>query len=114
MNYLGLDYGESHIGVALASGPLAEPLTTLSREKVIQLIKPILKTHNIDAIVVGDCPEKFLNELSELELPIHQTDETLSTYDATQALLHTSQTRRKNTQHAVAAAIILQNWLDDR
>ncbi len=112
MNYLGLDYGESHMGVALATGPLAEPLTTLDTRSALQLIKQLITEHNIDELVIGDCPERFLNKLSELELPINQADETLSTHDATQSLLHTSQSRRKNTEHAVAAAIILQNWLD--
>ncbi len=112
MNYLGLDYGESQIGVALATGPLAEPLTTIATPEAIQVINKLVKEHHIGELVVGDCPEKFLNLLSQLGLPVHQADETLSTYDATQSLLHTSQTRRKNSEHAVAAAIILQNWLD--
>ncbi len=112
MNYLGLDYGESHIGVALANGPLAEPLTTIATPRALQLIKQLIAGHKIDELVVGDCPEGFINKLSELELPINQADETLSTHDATQLLLHTTQTRRKNTEHAAAAAVILQNWLD--
>ncbi len=112
MNYLGLDYGEKHVGVALATGSLAEPLTTIDTSHSLRLIKQLMQKHDIDAIVAGDCPEKFLNKLSQLGLPVHQADETLSTYDATQSLLHTTQSRRKTTEHAVAAALILQHWLD--
>lgn len=109
---MGIDYGEKHVGVALAQGSLAEPLQSIPRNQAIKLIKPLLKQYDIETIVVGDCPDVFLNELTQLGLPIHQADETLSTYDATQSLLHTSQSRRKNWEHAAAAAVILQHWLD--
>ncbi len=112
MNYLGVDYGEKHVGVALAQGTMAEPLESFLRSKAVQLIKPLVNKYNIEAVIVGDCPESFLNELAQLDLPIYQADETLSTRDATQALLHTTKSRRKNLEHAVAAALILQNWLD--
>ena len=111
MNYLGLDYGAAKIGVALATGPLAEPLTTVKTEKALQSIKLLLDKYNIDSIVVGDCPESFLDELSQLGI-VYQADETLSSHDAIQSLLHTTRSRRKNLEHAAAAAIILQNWLD--
>lgn len=114
MNYLGLDYGEKHVGVALAQGPLAEPLQTLPRSSVIKLLKTLIVKYTIDALIIGDCPESFLNQLSQLGLPIHQVDETLSTIDATLSMLHTSQSRRRNLEHAAAAALILQNWLDFR
>ena len=112
MNYLGLDYGEKHVGVALAQGPLAEPLRSIWRKQAVQLIKPLVKQYDIGAIVVGDCPESFLNELSQLDVPVYTADETLSTQDATHSLLHTTKTRRRNLEHSVAAALILQNWLD--
>lgn len=111
MNYLGIDYGAVKIGVALATGPLAEPLTTIKTEKALQSIKLLINKHNIDSVVVGDCPEFFLNKLSDLAI-VHQADETLSSYDARQSLLHTSQKKRRLSEHAVSATIILQNWLD--
>lgn len=111
MNYLGLDYGAAKIGVALATGPLAEPLITIKTEKALQSIKLLLDKHNIDSIVVGDCPDNFLDKLSQLSI-VYRVDETLSSYDARQALMHTTQKKRRNEEHAAAAAIILQNWLD--
>lgn len=111
MNYLGLDYGAVKTGVALATGPLAEPLATIKTEKAIQLIKELINTHNIDSIVVGDCPEIFLDKLSDLAV-VHRVDETLSSHDARQSLLHTSQKKRRIAEHSAAAAVILQNWLD--
>ncbi|MDO8488068.1 MAG: RuvX/YqgF family protein [bacterium] len=112
MHYLGLDYGESHVGVALAEGNLAEPLDTISRKSALQLIKQLVVKHQIEELVVGECPDQFLNDLAGLGLPVHTVDETLSSQDAIQMLLHTTKIRRKNLQHAAAATVILQNWLD--
>ncbi len=119
MNYLGLDYGQKNIGVALAIGPLAEPLITFSTAKSISLIKALVEKHHIDEIIIGQ-PDKllesefkgFVDQLSILNRPLSIVDETLSSHDARQALLHTSRTRRKNSEHAVAATIILQSFLD--
>ena len=113
MNYLGLDYGSAKIGVAIATGPLAEPLTTLDTNNAIQLLKQIIVDNNINTIVVGDCPQEFIAKLQSLELPIQIVDETLTSHDAREKLFHTSQKRRKNLEHQVSATIILQNWLDN-
>ncbi|MBI5358863.1 Holliday junction resolvase RuvX [Candidatus Amesbacteria bacterium] len=112
MNYLGLDYGTAKIGVAIAIGSLAEPLTTINAKNNLQLLKQIIIDNNIDTIVVGDCSQEFLDRLQLLELPVHVVDETLSSHDAREKLLHTTQKRRKNLEHQVSATIILQNWLD--
>ncbi len=114
MNYLGLDYGTSKVGVAMATGPLAEPLTTLNTKNSLQLLKQIIIDNNIDTIVVGDCSQEFFAKLQSLELPVQVVDETLTSHDAREKLLHTTQKRRKNLEHQVSATIILQNWLDNR
>lgn len=109
MNYLGLDYGAKHIGIAASSGPLAGPLATVTDPKSIA---DYVFTLHVDAIVVGDCPSEFLTLLKTFGLPVHQVDETLSSHDAREALSHTTQSRRQAGEHAAAAAIILQSWLD--
>ncbi len=114
MNYLGIDYGKAKVGIAVATGPLADPIATPETKEAIETIKKLVKSHKIDLLVVGDSPETFLKELSEIGLPIQVADETLSSHDAREALLHKSQKKRREDEHAVAAAIILQNWLDDQ
>lgn len=111
MNILGLDYGEKHVGVALAEGPLAAPLTTLSNQSALEQIKNLVAKHKIEKIIVGDCPEDFLQNLKNI-CDVEQVDETLSSHDARISLMHTTQTRRKEKEHAAAAAIILQTWID--
>jgi RNase H-fold protein (predicted Holliday junction resolvase) len=112
MSYLGLDYGSSHVGIAISMGVLAEPLTTIPTKTALLLIKDLIFKHQIDAMVVGDVDQNFLIKLKEFGLPVYQVDETLSTKDARTALMHTTQTRRKQKEHSVAATIILQYWLD--
>jgi len=97
VNYLGLDYGAKKIGVALAAGPLAQPL----------------------AIIIGlpDGPlkqqvKKFIDELRNLNFELIVVDETLSSHDALMSLRHTGQRKRARLEHTAAAALILQNWLD--
>lgn len=121
MNYLGLDYGEKHIGVAIATGPLAEPLTTIPNSSAYLSLKSLVQKQAITALVVGvpDSGEnpslkQFIHQLSSLHLPVFLADETLSTKDAVAALRHTTQSRRKDLEHAASAAIILQSWLDSR
>jgi RNase H-fold protein (predicted Holliday junction resolvase) len=112
MNYLGIDYGEVRVGIAKSEGYLAEPLDTVDTDRAIQQIKLIAEVNNIDELVIGDCPDDFLDNLKTLGLPVHQADETLSSHDARQSLMHTTRKRRKQMEHAVSAAIILQAWLD--
>lgn len=120
MNYLGLDYGQKHIGVAIAAGPLAEPLTTISTKNALQLIKELVAKHSIEAIIIGR-PDKvlkfefeaFINSFKIYNLKFKIVDETLSSHDARQSLLHTSQKRRRLAEHSASAAIILQDWLDN-
>ena len=129
MNYLGLDYGTKHIGVALATGPLAEPLITIPPSKALKLIAELVKKYDISEIVIGQPDKvlklefkKFVNyllakretrfEIVNCELKI--VDETLSSMDARQSLLHTTQKRRRTGEHSAAASIILQNWLDSK
>lgn len=112
MSYLGLDYGSSHVGVAISYGILAEPLSTIPTKTALLLIKDLILKHRIDTVVIGDVDQNFLIKLKEFGLPVYQVDETLSTKDAKVALFHTTQTRRKQKEHSAAAAIILQSWLD--
>ena len=114
MNYLGLDYGENHIGIALATGPLAEPLTTIPTNQLTQKLPELIKTHHIQGLVVGKYHASIHATFSQFGLPVYFQDETLSSHDARQSLLHKSQTGRKLGEHAAAAAIILQSWLDSQ
>jgi putative transcription antitermination factor YqgF len=119
MNYLGVDYGTRHVGIALSTGSLVEPLATVETDKALNTITRFVEEHKIDSIIIGlpDGPirsevDQFIHSLKHLELNVVPYDETLSTVDAIQSLLHTTPSRRKTQEHSVSAALILSSYLD--
>jgi RNase H-fold protein (predicted Holliday junction resolvase) len=112
VNYLGIDYGEKKTGVAIAEGPLADPFATFPTESALESIHQLVRSYSIEAVIIGDCPAEFSQFIRGWGVSVYQTDETLSSHEAREALLHTTRRKRKENEHAVAAAIILQTWLD--
>jgi len=119
--YLGVDWGEKRIGLALAEPEtkMALPFKTVTNLK--ELLAVIVE-EEIALIVIG-VPKKmageaannplFLNFLKELKsktaVPIVEIDERLSSKGA-DALIGNS--RDKAGRDEIAAAIFLQNYLD--
>ena len=123
MNLLGIDYGTEHIGVALGSteSGLAEPLATLSsRQSPEGTIQSLVSKHGIRKIIIGVSEKisakqakQFADQLKQYaNIPIELADETLSSKEAIEKLSHKSLLKRGTLQHAAAAAVILQRWLD--
>lgn len=118
--YLGIDWGEKRIGLALGDGEnkLATPFKVA--ENISDLVK-IIKEEKVDALVVG-LPKKmsgdktinpkftnFLKILKEkIEIEIFLIDERLSSVQA-----DTLKNRKIGQQRdSVSAMIILQNYFD--
>ena len=132
---LGLDLGAKRIGVAGCdrTGLIATGLTTISRtsfESIIRPLSELVRSRSVEVLVVG-LPytldgqvgrqakkiQKLARRLSvALELPVEFVDERLTSFDAEQRLLAEgrSPSRHKALIDRKAAAIILQQWLDDR
>jgi putative Holliday junction resolvase len=132
---LALDLGEKRIGVALsdALGLTAQGLTVLSRqnlERDLEQVIALVEKHAVQEIVIGlprhmdgrlgDRAEEALfwaKELQErLSLPVRTSDERLTTVQAERVLLEADVSRRKRRQviDKMAAALILQGFLDSR
>ncbi len=134
MRVLGLDVGDRRIGVAISdpNGQIAVPLRTLLRtslEDVIGTIAGLVAKEEVSSIVVGlplrmdgttgpqaESVQEFVRALlPAVKVPVTLWDERLSTVEAEQRLRHgRSSRRRKVEQDALAAAIILQGYLDSR
>jgi putative Holliday junction resolvase len=131
--YMGLDVGERRIGVALsdASGVLASPLTTIgARDRPLERIEKLAREHGVVALVVGlpltlrgevgpqaQVVQKFAAALeAAVGLPVHLFDERLTSAAADQMLreMGVKPEKRKLQIDQVAAAIILQDYLDQQ
>ena len=129
---LGIDYGDSRIGLAM-SDPLkiiASPFKTIrneGNEKCLQLFQSLIKEKDVEAIVVGlpiglkgqetvqtKKVMEFANLLYALKLPIHLEDERLSSVSAEKSMIQQNikTGHNKGLIDQRAAAIILQQFLD--
>jgi putative Holliday junction resolvase len=121
MKILGLDYGTVRVGVAVSYASLAQPLTILpNNSKLVEAIMALVAEHRIARIVVGESEgamakrsKEFADLLEQrLGLPIILIDETLSSYQVHEYLRGRRLKKRGRIDH-LAAAVILQNYLDD-
>ena len=133
MRILALDPGEKKIGVALSdpTGLVARPLTTLthaSRDADAARIAALAAEHESEMILIGLALDasaqrgpqaRRAERLAEAirqhtALPVKLHDESYSTQSAQAALLTAGKKRRARRAqvHAVAAAAILQSYLD--
>lgn len=125
MSILGIDYGRVRVGLALADGPLVEPLTTIGardKQKLLKMLSEVVDRHQVSTIVVGVSEGKMAEESRNFLLtlkgmfgiPVVVADETLTTKEAQKRLIEAKKgvTKRKELLDAVAAALILQGWLD--
>jgi putative Holliday junction resolvase len=120
MNLLGIDYGEKKIGLALASGPLSEPIGVIKISNFKTQIPEICQEHKVEKIVVGISEgkmaaktRKFAQGLKAIiNLPIEFQDETLTTQEARSKMKQAGKRIRGKKEDAFAAALILQSYLD--
>lgn len=136
MRVIGLDYGTKTVGVAISDETklIAQPLVTIERKQANKLrqtyaaIEQIIVEQNVELIVLGN-PKNMNNTEGErvqatkefkeaLErrtgLPVVLVDERLTTVEANRILEDTgvAVSARKEHIDKMAAAIILQNYLD--
>lgn len=136
MRVLGIDLGSKRIGIAASdrSGTIATPLTVLKRSGSLPVdykaIAALVLEEEAVAIVVGlplnmDGSEGAAARNARIEaerlttvvgVPVYVHDERRSTVEADRVLMErnmNAQDRRKVVDK-VAAAVILQSWLDSR
>jgi len=127
MNYLGIDYGEKRVGIALSrENGFALPFAVFKNDK--NLFKNILKLcidEGIDKVTVGipfglkgnktdqtKIVKKFIAELkNNISFPIIEVDERMSSGLVQKMALGKIKREMKD---ASEAAVILQSYLDKR
>jgi putative Holliday junction resolvase len=130
---LGLDVGTKRIGVALSDslGMIASPyqiVDSVSVKADALTISKLGESEEVEIYVVGmpylmngkvggtgERIELFAKQLETLvQKPVHRFDERWTTAIAERALREGNLSRKARKEHrdAVAAAVILQGWLD--
>jgi putative Holliday junction resolvase len=130
---MGLDYGDKTIGIAVSDelGWTAQGLEVIRRttpERDLARMQQIIAQYNVKELVVG-LPKNmnntigprgeiciaFAQSLQEtLGMTVHMWDERLTTASAQRTLLEAdvSRKKRKLVVDKMAAALILQNYMD--
>ena len=136
MRCLGLDLGSKRIGVALCDPDerVATPLTVVqrgaSRKDDHAKIRALVAEYEAQAVVVGlplnlnskvtAAAESAIQETEQLravlEVPVHLHDERLTTKTADRSLmeLEMKADARRRVVDKVAAAVMLQSFIDHR
>lgn len=123
MRYLGIDFGLRRIGLAISEGQLAAPWKVLEGKGFVDLVEKIKKeASNFDMVVVGTPEGKMgqtvmglINALRKNGIKVETADETLSSKKATQKMVELNIPKEKRkVSDDMAAAIILQDWLDTK
>ena len=135
MRKLGLDYGDSRIGVAITDslGITAQGLETIhhnGNDKVaLKRLEEIFNKYDIDTIVIGmpinmdgsktdrvEVTNKFIHKLKckFSKIPIEQVDERLTTVAAhkTMNYLNINKNEKRNIVDTISAVYILETYMN--
>ena len=135
MRFVGLDVGTKRLGVALSDemGWTAQPFAVIEGKSpggMTAKLKTLMAAYSLDAVIIGlplnmngtegpsaelarklaECVER------EMQVKVVLWDERLTTVAAERVLLEGDVRRKKRKENIdkIAAAMILQGWLDGR
>jgi putative Holliday junction resolvase len=133
MTIAGIDFGRKRIGLAVSEGQAAYPVATIERRSLkhdLEQIRAQLVAREVSLIVVGlplnmngsegqsaRSARAFAQHLgTAIGVAVEMFDERLTSIEAMERLSETSASRtaKKVSRDAVAAAIILEGWLQSR
>lgn len=120
---LGIDYGLKNVGLAISQAGLPEPLKQLrysEKKEAFNKIKKTCQQYQVKTVVLG-MPHGSLKQAATdfgrglqnyLDCPVIFWDETLTSQESIKKTQHLGYKKRQKTRHAVAAALILQDYLE--
>lgn len=123
--FLGLDVGAVRTGLARGNSiaRIAQPLSAIKTERLVDDLPQLAKRYSASGIVVGlprglngnETPQtewvrKWASRAqTKLDLPFYWQDEALTTIEARNK---NHESRKKADEDSLAAAVILQDFLD--
>lgn len=128
---LAIDYGRRRLGLAISDALdlTARPLATMERKgqaRDLARLRDIAREHGVKHVIVGhplrmdgtpgdmaDEAERFAHRVQRaLELPVKLVDERLTSWAADEWLAAHAEEGRGRSNDEIAAAILLQEYLD--
>lgn len=127
MKLLAVDFGRKKIGLAFSEGLLAQPLTVITvktKQSALSEIINICQRLAIEKVIFG-LPGGVLDKeirsfantiIEQTNVTVDFTDETLTSRQAITKMVEGKTTRKKRRllEDAVAAAIILNSYLEQQ
>lgn len=128
--HLGIDYGTKRCGLAISDGIglTAQPLEVVSRDDVVDRVVAVVDEYGVGGIIIGmptgmggqegnsaEGARELGAEIAEVtQIEVEYVDERFTSRLAEDSLLESGMKRRdrRETVDKVAAAIILQTYLD--
>jgi len=135
MRILGIDHGTKRIGLALSDElqMIAQPFDFFPAEPFVEFLarlEELIREKSVEQIVIGmprnmngtygpatDKVKKFIEQLKEtIQVPIRAWDERLTSVEANRLLIqgNVRREKRKEKVDMMAAAILLQSFLDSQ
>jgi putative holliday junction resolvase len=121
-NYVAVDYGRVHLGLAIGEHMLATPLPAIQNDvMVMQNLDKVIKEYGCKELILGLPTGPLESEVRSFAQKLEKTlrisvilhDETLTTQDAQRYLVASGASRsKKQNEHSYAAALILEDYLD--
>lgn len=122
MYYLGIDWGKSKCGLAIADKEtlIANTYKQLREIDLYQEVFDFSKKEKIDKIIIGWHEDlikniqfkKFIKKIKKLKISIELENEEYSTQIAQKNLITTGNKNISQKDDVESARIILQGWLD--
>ena len=135
MRKLGIDYGDSRVGIAISDelGITAQGLCTISHNGndkiVLKKLEEILDNYQVDTIIIGipinmdgtegfrvEVTKKFIHKLKCKfnKIKIEEIDERLTTVAAhkTMNFLDVNKNKKRNIVDTISAVYILETYLN--
>ena len=137
MRKLGIDYGDSRVGIAISDelGITAQGLCTISHNGndkiVLKKLEEILDNYQVDTIIIGipinmdgtegfrvEVTKKFIHKLKCKfnKIKIEEIDERLTTVEAhkTMNALNINKHKKRDIVDTISAVYILENFINKK
>jgi len=124
MFYLGIDWGQSKCGLAIADleNRIASVYKQVKETDIYQEVFDLTQKEKVQKIIIGfndrllkrKLFKEFLTEIKKIGIPIELENEDFSTQVAQRNLINANQKNISRTDDVESARVILQGWLDKK